>query len=350
MQPISIFRVTIALFLIPCYSLQNLANADGIMEIAPARIKRLDDEEIARTVKLQSLHHADGGYLANSTVVDCFADMSYIYSGGRYENETIRFRLRSPDTLEPGKTYPLLIWLHGDGESGDDNQRQLAHMQSIMGLLAGKNQRDFYLLATQCPGDNRVWDHSVSGEGKGDAPLTITKEILDEMLRKYPIDANRISVVGTCSGSGGAWAFLRDRPESVAGIAVFSTSPPDKGFWKNEYNNTPVWAFNNRDDGEETADAMRAFVERTNANGGLAYLTERPKGGHNSWTRAMREDNVAAWLLAQNRATFSPPPGIVLPNYEFSKSPFCFFALPLLLSLPLTLAKTLRHRRRNIRT
>ncbi len=109
-----------------------------------------------------------------------FKPFSYHYSGGRYNNVEMKYRLRLPEKLESGKKYPLLIWLHGVGESGDDNISQLSHMEPLIPFIDGPTQKDFFILVTQCPKDNSHWGRSSTDEGKGDAPMTIAMEILDE--------------------------------------------------------------------------------------------------------------------------------------------------------------------------
>ncbi len=144
--------------------------------------KRVADRDIRAAATAESEKNKDGGYNANVRVVDCFAAMQYKYTGGRYDDEPIKFRMLSPDCIEPGKKYPLIIWLHGVGESGTDNTRQLSHIQSTIEYLAGKNKLEFFMIVTQCPKDNRAWENSISPEGKGDAPLTIADEIFDAVI------------------------------------------------------------------------------------------------------------------------------------------------------------------------
>lgn len=279
----------------------------------------------------ESKKHTDGGFLADQAVIDRFAELEYRYTGGRYENEAIRYRFRSPKKIVPGRTYPLVVWLHGKGESGEDNTRQLAHLQGTMEFLDGKNELDFFILATQCPADNREWERSVSPDGKGDAPVTILGEILDEALKKYPVDRNRIGVIGVCSGGSGAWPLLKSRPDLFSGAVVFSTAAPTDFQWDERFRNTAFWAFANRDDRSVSIPEMRYFVDRINRSGGLAHLTLRKTGGHDSWSNAMREDKVVAWLVRRDRQQRSPPPGLAPNVYDDWKKPGLYFVLPLVL-------------------
>jgi predicted peptidase len=314
---------------------------ETMQEVSAPQTENIRSSEITLIAEQESVKAADGGYLANPSVVDCFAEMSYQYTGGRYDNETIKFRFHSPDKAIPDKKYPLIIWLHGVGESGEDNQRQLAHMQSTMEFLAGPHKLDCYILATQCPGDNRTWNHSISREGKGDAPLTILLDILDQVLAKYPVDQNRVSIVGICSGGHGTWPLLKAKPNFFSAAAVFAATPDIGLAWHEYCKGTKLWAFNNRQDAGVPIEPMRQFVSMVNQSGERAYLTER-NGGHDAHTLAMRQDKVVAWLIEQDRSKMAPPPG--LPVYVYNKQwkPFLWFALPILLSIPLAVLQVRR--------
>lgn len=333
------FITSLLFLLIPAVVAQEVTHGGDVQ-----RTDRIKSSEITMIAEQESVQADDGGYLANPSVADCFSEMSYQYTGGRYDDETIKFRFRSPETIKPGKKYPLVVWLHGQGESGRDNERQLAHMQSMMEFLAGPNKLDCYILVTQCPADNKQWANSVSNIGKGDAPLTILQEILDIVLLDYPIDQNRIGIVGLCSGGSGAWSLLREKPNFFSGVVVFSTSPPNALRWDEHCHGTALWAFNNHGDESSSVESMRQFVERVNRSGGLAYLTER-EGGHDSHTKALRDDKVLAWVVEQDRTKTTPPPGLVIYAYNDIWKPFFLFALPILLSILLGLLQIIRRRR-----
>ena len=325
------------LYILSC----TVSAQETVVKGAAPQADRLRSSEITLIAEQESVMGEDGGYLANPSVVDCFAEMSYQYTGGRYDDETIKFRLRMPDRIIPGKEYPLVVWLHGVGESGEDNKRQLAHIQSTMEFLAGPNKLDFYILATQCPGDNRTWTTSISNDEKGDAPLTITLEILEQVLNDFPIDTNRISIVGVCSGGAGAWSLLKAKPNFFSAVAVFATSPPTGLSWHEHCHGTALWAFNNRDDGQAPVEPMRRFVNQVNQSGELAYLTER-YGGHDTHTLAIRKDKIVAWLITQNRTKTAPPPGFTTYVYSDNWKPFFLFALPILLSIPFAVLQIVR--------
>lgn len=320
----SLFLPLLGVMLLPG---QVFAAEKKIVQIEPP--KRITAAEIKKSSQAESEKNADGGYNANTNVVDSFAAMEYrYYTGGRYTNEPIKFRLLSPDDVQSGKTYPLLICFHGKGESGDDNTRQLAHLQSTIELLAGKNKLDIFVLVTQCPEDNPYWDVSLSNEGKGDAPITILEEILNDVLEEYPIDAEKICVYGHCSGGNAAWQFVDTHPGTVAALVVCSAHPG--GSAPESFLKTSVWAFHNKDD-DTPSEPTELIVEEINALGGNAFLTLNETGGHDSWSGALGKNKAVLWMALQTLGKTGPPQGVTYVSNRSSLDVFMLFVLPIVL-------------------
>ena len=311
--------------LIPISYCMPVQGESKITLLKEARI--VSDEEVSQTAKCESKKNRDGGYDAHPCVVDCFAEMSYEYTGGRYINEPIRFRMLKPDQIEDGKEYPAIISFHGVGESGNDNTRQLSHIQLAMEYLAGKNKLDFFLIITQCPIDNQSWENSVSIEGKGDAPLTIAEEILEAVMNEYPIDENRVSVLGICSGGNAAWNFVSRHPDRFASAVVCSSTPPTS-LDLSHFTKTVFWIFADKYD-KQSLGQTQQFINTVNTSGGNAWLTPNKKGGHDTWTTALAEYEVIGWMVMQNRMRGSPPPGVIC-HHRSTKELFFRFGFPIL--------------------
>lgn len=294
--------------------------------LSKAKISNLSNKEIRQAAKEDSVEDkAREGFLANPTTTDCFDALGYRYTGGRYHDELIRFRLRCPPEIKPGKKYPLIVWFHGKGESGDDNERQLAHIQYTLPFLAGPKSLDFFMLVTQCPKDNPYWNTSVSTEGKGDAPVTIVMEIFKHLIEEYPIDKTKISTFGQCSGAEGSWKLVQTYPELLTAIVSICGNPPTSHIARN----IAISAFNCTGDPGVPIEPMRDYVKRVNQSGGNAYLTEIESQSHDAWTPALSQYKVIAWMVTQkNGSAMCPPPGAVLDGRSWGKS-FLYYGLPL---------------------
>jgi Predicted peptidase len=292
--------------------------------------KRITQSEIRKSAKAESEKNIDGGYNADANVIDSFAVMEYqSYTGGRYVNQPIRFRLMTPDTLKPGKKYPLVIWLHGVGESGDDNARQLSHVQSTIEFLAGKNKLDMFVLATQCPPDNTAWEVSLSDEGKGDAPLVVLSEILDAVIEEYPVDTQKLGVFGLCSGGTATWTLADMHPNRFAAVVACTSAPA--GVRPDSFRQTAVWAFNNKDDPVPYEQTER-FVEMINEQGGNAYISLRETGGHDSWSDALAKKKVLCWMTLQTLGQRGPPQEMVC-RHRSAVPLFGMFVFPILITV-----------------
>ncbi len=306
----------------------NEPDSKKIILIENAEI--LKESQVQQTAESESEKNKDGGYDANVNIVQCFAAMEYRYTGGRYIDEPIRFRLRSPKKIEPGKKYPLILWLHGFGESSGDNKRQLAHIHYAIKSFAGKDQLDFFMVATQCPPDNTSWANSISKEGKGDAPITIANEILEHVIAEYPIDTNRLGVIGVCSGGDAAWNYVADHPGRFASMIAFSCSP-GQGSSPSEFEKTAVWAFNNKGDTVPFQPTVE-MVKRINALGGNAQIQLKEGGLHITWDRPLARQELIRWMIRQNLDGSGP----IQWNVYFKRPPlrvFLMFGLPVLLTM-----------------
>ncbi len=323
-------------------------------ESSPSRFQMLEPAKppAADATKLGLTHSVsradESGYYANLDIVDCFAVMSYRYTGGRYKDEPILFRLRIPETIQAGQKYPLIIIFHGAGESGSENRNQLAHFQHSAEFFFGPNRRDFFVLATQRPKDSISWETSLSQEGQGDAPLTIAKEILDGLLKDYPIDRDRISAIGICAGGSGAWKMASLYPDLLAAIATCSSTPTLQGIGEVQIQNMNFWMFNSTRDNFAPIEKVRQNVRALQERGAQIHLTEYDTSLHNSWTGALYREKLFGWLLLQHRGWLYPPPGEVYPQRS-ALTVFLRFGLPVLVIVTLLLIRALVMKKRTIR-
>ena len=301
-------------------------HAEKIKLLVPASKPHLNRNQID-TFGREASQKTVEGFTGNRSALDLFDEVSYRYTGGRYQDKEIRFRLLTPDTIDPGRKYPFIIWFHGRGESGEDNERQLAHAQNAIACLAGPDSRDFFLMATQCPGDNKDWKINVSREdGKGDAPIRIAREIMEAVIEQYPIDKDRVAVFGLSSGGTAAWQFVMESPEIFSGLCIASAIPPNGP----AIVNMNIWVFCTMWDNAVPLEEVREKVDSVNAEGGSALLTKVEAEGHNSWSEALRNRKVLTWLVSQKRgAVVNIPPGFEMKRHS-TLQVFLLFALPLL--------------------
>jgi predicted esterase len=300
----------------------------GIYDVqSKEEIHNFTAEEIRTLMQMEDDRTRGSGLRPHPVLVYCFEERSFPYTGGKYDNAEIKYRLRVPKKIVRGKKYPLVVHLHGIGESGDDNRHSLAHLHSILPLLIGPEQQDFFLLVLQCPRDDRVWTFKPTKDGNLDVVVALTEHV----IQNNPIDERRLSTFGLSSGGYGVWQWITAYPEKFAAAAPAATTFPG-GKHKSipELRQTPVWVFVNQGDGGVAIPPLQEAIRYFEASNGFMKLTRLAQGGHASWRPAMDDYNCFAWMIAQKRGNwFNPPPERkIYQGRSLANSLYAFF-LPL---------------------
>jgi predicted peptidase len=217
------------------------------------------------------------------------------------------YRLLIPKALDPGRRLPLVLFFHGSGERGDDNQKQLHHGVGRFATPASQSEHPCFVLAPQCPThlDNQpiTWTgerdrmRSLKLAPEAAIPLRTALEIVIAIQAKFPIDTDRVYVTGISMGGFASWeALIRDPQKFAAAIPVCGGG--DARFAR-QIAHLPVWAFHGANDSTVPAQCSREMIEMIKKAGGHPRYTEYPGVGHNSWDRAYAEPELLSWLFSQ---------------------------------------------------
>lgn len=234
---------------------------------------------------------------------DLFEVGRIVCPDGRFEGRQFRYRLFVPKNKATGEYYPLIVWLHGHSNAGENNVNQLAHLDDIVFTHDNLPAYQFFLLAMQCPSDEPYWwEHDGDAEAGDpiDDMIDLTVHTIDRLLGQYTIDPDRISVTGPCSGGEGCWEFTVRYGERLAAAAPLASAGVGSAL-PERVGTLPIWAFHSSRDMPQALAAERMLVRAINANGGDAKLTEFDTSAHDCWTPAFREKGLLRWLLAQQR-------------------------------------------------
>lgn len=223
------------------------------------------------------------------------------YTSGK---ATLNYRFLKPEKLEEKKTYPLVIFLHGAGERGDDNTVQMVHGVGDFAKTATRKKHPCFLIAPQCP-KNRRW---VEVDWSSDShkmpkdpsePATLVLELVEKLCKEHPIDRSRIYLTGLSMGGYGTWDLLARQPK------LFAAGIPICGGGDEKQAKTmvaiPIWAFHGDKDTAVKVERSRKMIEAIKKAGGEPKYTEYPGVGHDSWTRTYRNAEVIDWLFAQQK-------------------------------------------------
>lgn len=199
--------------------------------------------------------------------------------------------------------YPLVIFLHGAGERGTDNEAQIKHIQELFLNPINRKTYPCYVLAPQCP-KGIMWAR-FDKEGKPlavpSAPMQRTIELLETILRDYPIDVSRIYVTGVSMGGFGTWDIVSRFPDRFAAAIPICGGGNPSGV--EALRHLPVWVFHGAKDTVVLPRHSREMVSALKQVGGNPRYTEYAEVAHNSWVNAYRERGLLAWLFQQVNAT-----------------------------------------------
>jgi predicted peptidase len=219
-----------------------------------------------------------------------FESREYNYTDSKDQQLLFHYRLFVPRSLESMERYPLLVWLHGLGQAGSDNQQHLIVVDGV----ADETCR-LFILAVQCPKASPYWCST---------NIDATVEILKKTMREQTIDPNRIYLAGISSGGTGCWGMAMRYPELFAAVVPMASSNAGVS-QAARLVSIPIWAFINEGERKGVEDTVMA-VKRA---GGNAHLTVMQASGHDSWSVPMHT-GIVDWMLAQHReAPCWTPPG-----------------------------------------
>lgn len=228
------------------------------------------------------------------------------------DGKVLKYRLLKPLKFNPNKVYPLVIFLHGAGERGDDNTVQLVHGMSDFCKAGRREQNPCYVLAPQCPKEekwaNVDWtSNSVELPAKISDSLRLTLELVDAMLADAALDKNRIYITGLSMGGYGTWDALARRPNFfAAALPICGGGDPKTA---EQIKHIPIACFHGDNDTVVVPERSRAIINAIKEVGGSPKYTEYPGIGHDSWTRTYSDEAVHQWLFAQRRIASQPSSG-----------------------------------------
>jgi predicted esterase len=303
----------------------KVETAIGIYDVqSPYDIHKFSARDIRKLVQMENGRHQGEGTIPHPVLVYCFDEKFFQYTGGRYQNATIKYRLHTPKTTSFGRKYPLIVHLHGRGEAGSNNTSPLVHLHSILPVLIGPEREDFFMLVTQCPDEMPGWGFRYNKDGT----LDVLMAIMEQVIAENPIDKKRITVTGVSSGGWGVWELISKHPETFAGAVPTACGAPQQHRQLSALKRTPIWSFINKGDMEP--DPIRTAMRTLNDAGVSTAFTEASASGHNAWRPAMEDYNCFRWMLAQKRGSwFSPPPGVIVHQPKSLLFIFVLFVLPI---------------------
>lgn len=213
-----------------------------------------------------------------------------------------------PRNYDAARRWPLILFLHGQGESGTDGWRQL--LQGLPpALFAAPERWPGIVLMPQKPDPEREWE----------SYETALLALVDRARQTWAIDPDRIVLTGLSQGGHGSWVlgarhpdlwaavgpvcgYARARRRDAAGRIPADAFGGTAADLAKPLASTPIWAFHGAVDDVVPVAETETMIAALRAAGGTPRVTIVPGVGHGVWSKAYEDPEFSAWLFAQRRS------------------------------------------------
>jgi len=222
-----------------------------------------------------------------------------------------------PKSFNPKKQYPLILFLHGAGERGNDNVSQLFHGSNYFLSYEFRNNFPAIIIFPQCP-KKSYWanikgipsskypteKNSFSNNLPENSQLSIIENLLTTIESHYKINSNKRYIGGLSMGGMGAFELIARNPNYFAGgVAICGGANPK---WSKLFNKTPLWIFHGTNDNVVPAEFSIRMFNAIKKHNPKTKLTLYKGVGHNSWDYALKEPELMSWLFSLNKEKNHP--------------------------------------------
>lgn len=230
--------------------------------------------------------------------------------------EMFRYQVYVPRNFSPQQKWPVILFLHGGGESGKDGLKQ-----SAVGLPQAVRlhpERFPAVIVLPQSSRERPWSHELE--------QAQALAALDKSIAEFNGDPDRVYLTGLSKGGHGAWRLAYREPSRFAALVpICGAIVPRRlleqpGIKESDIPNAAqiaaklgpelrIWVFHGAADSTVPVENSREMVKALRALGSQVRYTEYEGVGHNSWDRAYNDPELPAWLFAQKRKPADRPAG-----------------------------------------
>jgi predicted peptidase len=225
--------------------------------------------------------------------------------------KVLLYRILYPENYDKSKKFPLILLLHGGGERGKDNEKQLTHGAKL--FITAENRKNFpaIIVAPQCPED-LYWastkidrttqpftiDFDYSAEASW--PLVAANELVKKLSNEESVDKSRIYITGLSMGAMGTFESVYRYPGIYAAALPICGGADTKKYDK-RIGKISFWVFHGAADAVVDVNLSRQMVEKLKSLKTEVKYSEYPGVNHNSWENAFAEKDYLSWMFSQKR-------------------------------------------------
>ena len=239
--------------------------------------------------------------------LDVYEKKEFVFAEGK----TLPYRILYPVNYDKTKKYPLLLFLHGAGERGRDNEKQLTWGSKL--FITEENRKNFpaIVVIPQCPEESfwavmktdqtkqppvRTFDYTVEPNW----PLAAANELVKKLSNEEGVDKKQIFISGLSMGGMGTFESVYRYPDLYA-AALPICGGGDVNHYDKRVAKVPFWIFHGDADAVVNPQLSRDMVEKLKSLKAEVKYSEYPGVNHDSWKNAFAEPNYLNWMLSHKK-------------------------------------------------
>lgn len=224
------------------------------------------------------------------------------------KGDTLPYRILLPKNFETNVSYPLIIFLHGSGERGNDNNLQLTHGANLFLNESVRNKYPAIVVFPQCA-LNYTWSNYKRDKKTNEIVFNYQKrdkikhqELLKTLIKvlqnKYQLDANRFYIGGLSIGGMGTFEAVKQNPNLfAAAFPICGGANPEIAKYLNK---TSWWIFHGAEDNVIPVKYSQQMYDALKNKNADVKLTIYPNVKHGSWNNAFAEPDLLSWLFSKS--------------------------------------------------
>ncbi len=230
----------------------------------------------------------------------------FVFNGNK-----LPYRILYPVNFDKTKKYPLLLFLHGAGERGKDNEKQLMHGSKL--FITDENRKNFpaIIIFPQCP-EESFWaaakiDRSVQPykidfdyNAQPTWPLAAANELVKKTINEGSVDKSKVYITGLSMGGMGTFESVYRNPDMYAAALPICGGGDVKNYDK-RVAKTAFWVFHGAADAIVNVKLSQQMVDKLKALKAEVKYSEYPGVNHNSWDNAFAEKDYLNWMLQHKK-------------------------------------------------